>query len=100
MSDTDTFLVVGLGNFGHTVAKHALQSGHKLKLYLRLKSIEKRKQQIDELTKLGSVELFVQNGSGDTKITFTTLDDIGRLTVKTSFDERTKNTRFTFMEMR
>jgi len=205
MSDRDTVLVVGLGNFGQTVAKHALQSGHKLKLYLRPQSIEKRKQQIDELKKLGSVELIegtleetdidklrdvvknvdvivcaisVENmqdndetiyknymkeanlikategvklkryipnewgipcnpelgplfvakaeihkilkssgipytpiyvgwltemapywtgavfGSGDTKITFTTLDDIGRIAVKSIFDERTKNKSF------
>jgi len=195
--------VVGLGNFGQTVAKYALKSGHKVKIYLRSQSIEKRKPQIDELAKLGSLELIagtleeidiakirdavqdvdvvvctisVENlqgdndetiyknymkegnlikalegikikryipnewaipgnpkqspmfvakeelmdllkkfgipytniyvgwltemssfwtgavfGSGDGKLTFTTLDDIGRLTVKTSFDERTKN---------
>jgi len=33
-------------------------------------------------------------GNGDRKITFSTLDDIGRLTVKTSSDERTKNKSF------
>jgi len=53
----ETFLVVGFGNFGQTVAKHALLAGYKVKLYLRSTSFEKRKQQIDELAKLGSLEL-------------------------------------------
>jgi len=194
--------VVGFGTFGQTITKNALLAGHQVKLYLRPKSIEKRKQSIDELAKLGplqtlegtledsdidklreavknvdvvvstiSVESFEDNdeviyknymkeanlikavegvklkryitnewglpskpelgplfaakadliqllkkagipytniyvgwitemaliwtgavfGSGDGKIVFSTLDDIGRITVKTIYDERTKN---------
>jgi len=46
------------------------------------------------LTELAAYWTGAVFGSGDVKITFTTLDDIGRLTVKASFDERTKNKSF------
>jgi len=54
----DTFLIIGLGRFGSSVAKHALLNKNKVKVYIRPESIVKRSKEIEDLKKLGQFEVF------------------------------------------
>lgn len=67
------FLIFGFGNFGRGIARHALQDGHSVKLYIRESSLEKRKQDIKAIEaeykqKEGSIEVVLGSITDEAKV--------------------------------